>query len=60
MIRRTLKLRREALTELTPDVLNEVVGAQALSGRSCPVLACTNISDLFQPTVCNCQTGACE
>ena len=55
-MKRTLRLRRETLTELTTDALRDVVGAQPdLSGPTCPVRDC--ISDLFN--TCRCATGNC-
>lgn len=55
MTKRTLRLHRETLTELTCDDLRDVVGAQNQSGLTCPVGDC--ISQLFQ--TCRCATGNC-
>ncbi|MDQ1713433.1 MAG: hypothetical protein QOE45_2883 [Frankiaceae bacterium] len=54
---RTLSLRREALSELTPDDLTAVVGGQAITaspGITCPIRIC--LSDDF--TCLQCITGA--
>jgi hypothetical protein len=58
MNKRTLRLRRETLAELDAAALAEVAGAAPdLSGTSCPVAACTRLSEIFM--TCNCQTGNC-
>jgi hypothetical protein len=56
-MKRTLKLQRETLTELTGDDLLAVVGAQALSGKSCPAVLCVDISRMYM--TCGCQTSPC-
>ncbi len=59
-MKRTLTLKREALTELSRGDLQAVVAAQQeLSGASCPKLLCVNLSDLFVVTTCGCQTSPC-
>ncbi|MDQ1713429.1 MAG: hypothetical protein QOE45_2879 [Frankiaceae bacterium] len=39
-MKRTLNLKRETLADLTVDELAAVVGAQALSGATCPLQPC--------------------
>lgn len=44
-MKRMLKLKREALTDLTIDELTGVAGgAEAPSGLSCPVTDCANFT----------------
>ena len=56
MSKRTLRLRRETLAELTTEDLAGVVGAQGASGITCPVLECTAISG---HTCLDCLTRSC-
>ena len=58
MDKRTLRLRRETLTDLHGDDLQAVVGAAPeLSGTSCPVRDCLDVS--AQIRTCGCATGNC-
>ena len=58
MAKRSLRLRREPLTELTTDDLAAVVGGHDASGRTCPVAVCVvDVSDLFY--TCGCNTAPC-
>lgn len=56
-MKRTLTLKREALTELSADALRDVVGGQ--SGTSCPIC----VVDLTQKLGCEgtyqCPTWTC-
>ncbi len=54
---RRLTLRRETLTELTPDQLRGVVGAAGPSGLTCPVLDCLSVS--ADPSCLDCLTRSC-
>lgn len=56
MDKRTLSLKREPLADLTTDELGAVAGA-GLSGATCPVLDCLNLSE---PSTCfDCVTRTC-
>lgn len=60
-MKRTLSLKRETLTDLTPHELTTVIGGNNItgSGTTCPLLQCTgtNVTD----TSCHCCTasGSC-
>ena len=59
MDKRTLRLRRETLTQLDGQDLEAVVAAAPeLSGRTCPAAVCVvDGSQLFH--TCGCQSGMC-
>lgn len=58
MTKRSLRLKRETLTELTRDDLLAVVAGDALSGRTCPAAVCVvDVSRLYY--TCGCQSGSC-
>ena len=61
MKKRTLVLRREALTELTPGEMHAVVGGLEMSGKTCPLDDC--FEDLSHKLGCvgtyNCPTYTC-
>ncbi|HWL34580.1 MAG TPA: hypothetical protein VNQ77_00165 [Frankiaceae bacterium] len=55
-MKRTLRLRRETLTDLTPSDLTAVVGAEAATARgfTCPAVECVREATIL-PT-CGCLT----
>lgn len=54
-MKRTLTLRRDTLTELTPSDLGSVVGAALPSALSCPIQTCLCISNIGE-----CVTWSCD
>lgn len=61
-MKRTLTLKREALTELTAADLGAIAGAQAdPSILSCPVLRCQvpHSYELYMTCTCGTATGSC-
>lgn len=62
-MKRTLNLRRETLSELTPGDLTRVVGgaAQTNQGFTCPLARCADTSELLGClfTRAECETNNC-
>jgi hypothetical protein len=54
-VKRTLSLKRETLTELSPAELTAVVGAGLPSGLSCPLQTCFCVSNIGE-----CVTWSCD
>jgi hypothetical protein len=54
-MKRTLSLKREALTELSDTDLDAVAGAALPSGATCPVMSCLCVSRVGE-----CVTWACH
>jgi hypothetical protein len=54
-MKRTLSLKREALTELSADDLGAVAGGALPSGLSCPIQTCLCISNIGE-----CVTWSCD
>lgn len=59
-MKRTLTLKREALTELTTADLTAVAGAAPLSGPTCPVMSCVCASKFCVSNIGECVTYACD
>lgn len=61
-MKRTLTLKREALTELSATDLGNVAGAAGDISLSCPVVRCVNVPqsyDLYRTCTCGTATGNC-
>jgi hypothetical protein len=59
-MKRTLSLKREALTELTTSDLAAVAGGALASGATCPAVSCVCASKFCISNIGECVTWSCD